>query len=199
MAPRNASKLPRHQQKAASATQVPLAPCGSEKPCTPICRPRTRASYESQEPRVAELSTAGIEEHDSDQQVSLEAPTHSNGYGSEGPGAGSESEDTPSESDDASKSTDSAPWESSPGPASTKRKRTDSNDACGDSSREGNIVRKKRDGSSKIYVNGFEYTRATRSQVKVTYRCSFYRIPQVLCNHGFDATARKMYIHDRNP
>ncbi|KAG1685032.1 hypothetical protein DVH05_009773 [Phytophthora capsici] len=103
MAPRNASKLSRHQRKAPSAAQVPLAPRDCDKPNTPICRPvvvqgiaaRTHARYESQEPGVAELSTAGIEEHDSDQQVYLEAPTHSIGYGSEGPGADSESEDTP--------------------------------------------------------------------------------------------------------
>ena len=32
-----------------------------------------------------------------------------------------------------------------------------------------------RSGRTKIYVDGYEYTRATITKVKITYRCSFYR------------------------
>ncbi|ETO77002.1 hypothetical protein F444_07753 [Phytophthora nicotianae P1976] len=36
-----------------------------------------------------------------------------------------------------------------------------------------------RDGKTKIYHQGFEYTRAKISAVKITYRCSFYRKPKL--------------------
>ncbi|ETI37366.1 hypothetical protein F443_16635, partial [Phytophthora nicotianae P1569] len=36
-----------------------------------------------------------------------------------------------------------------------------------------------RDGSTKIYHLGFEYTRAKVSSVKISYRCSFYRKPKL--------------------
>lgn len=38
-----------------------------------------------------------------------------------------------------------------------------------------NAVADTRDGRTKIYVAGFEFTRATITSVKITYRCSFYR------------------------
>ncbi|POM76523.1 LOW QUALITY PROTEIN: Hypothetical protein PHPALM_6225 [Phytophthora palmivora] len=35
----------------------------------------------------------------------------------------------------------------------------------------------QRDGLTKIYYKGFEFTRRKQSGVKVTYTCSFYRMP----------------------
>jgi hypothetical protein len=40
---------------------------------------------------------------------------------------------------------------------------------------EQNFRKRKRMGNTKLYWNGYEYTRATVTSMKTTYRCSFYR------------------------
>ncbi|KAE9022247.1 hypothetical protein PR001_g13187 [Phytophthora rubi] len=60
----------------------------------------------------------------------------------------------------------------SPHLVSSKRQRSDS---ASSASRADTPACKKRDGSTKLYINGYEFTRATVTQVKISYRCSYYR------------------------